>query len=198
MKLIVLTSPDFFVEEDQILTSLFEEGLDMLYLRKPGHEPVYSERLLTLMSDECRRRTVVYDHFYLKDEFQLQGIHLSRHCPTPPADYTGFRSRSAYSLADITEARRTADLVLLSHVFDSLSDAGQKANFTPEELQRAPIDRHTIAMGGVTLDNIPRLRDLGFGGVALRGDLWTRFNIHRGPDFRALINHFRQLRRATE
>ena len=41
MKLILLTSPDFFVEEDKILTSLFEEGLDQLHLRKPDSEPVY-------------------------------------------------------------------------------------------------------------------------------------------------------------
>ncbi|HIY37265.1 MAG TPA: thiamine phosphate synthase, partial [Candidatus Paraprevotella stercorigallinarum] len=40
MKLILLTTPDFFVEEDKILTALFEEGLDILHLRKPGSEPV--------------------------------------------------------------------------------------------------------------------------------------------------------------
>lgn len=199
MKLILLTSPDFFVEEDQILCSLFEEGLDLLYLRKPGHEPVFSERLLTLLPEACRRRTVVYDHFYLRDEFQLHGIHLSRHCPAAPADYRGFLSRSAYTLADLPEARRGADLVMLSHVFDSLSDSGQRANFTPEELQSCPhIDRHVIAMGGVSLSAIPRLRDMGFGGVAVRGDLWQRFNIHRGADFKQLIAHFRRLRKATE
>ena len=52
MKLILLTSPDFFVEEDKILTSLFEEGLDQLHLRKPDSEPVYCERLLTLIPEE--------------------------------------------------------------------------------------------------------------------------------------------------
>ena len=47
MKLIVLTEPGFFIEEDKILTSLFEEGLDTLHLRKPDSEPVYCERLLS-------------------------------------------------------------------------------------------------------------------------------------------------------
>ena len=51
MKLILLTPPDFFVEEDKILTALFEEGLDLLHLRKPDTEPVYSERLLTLLPE---------------------------------------------------------------------------------------------------------------------------------------------------
>ncbi len=30
MKLIVVTAPTFFVEEDKIITALFEEGLDIL------------------------------------------------------------------------------------------------------------------------------------------------------------------------
>ena len=51
MKLIVLTEPGFFIEEDKILTSLFEEGLDTLHLRKPDSEPVYCERLLSLIPD---------------------------------------------------------------------------------------------------------------------------------------------------
>lgn len=29
MKLIVVTTPTFFVEEDKIITALFEEGLDL-------------------------------------------------------------------------------------------------------------------------------------------------------------------------
>ncbi len=37
MKLIVVTTPTFFVEEDKIITALFEEGLDVLHLRKAGN-----------------------------------------------------------------------------------------------------------------------------------------------------------------
>ena len=44
MKLIVVTAPTFFVEEDKIITALFEEGLDILHLRKPETPAMYSER----------------------------------------------------------------------------------------------------------------------------------------------------------
>ena len=37
MKLIVVTTPTFFVEEDKIITALFEEGLDILHLRNRKH-----------------------------------------------------------------------------------------------------------------------------------------------------------------
>ena len=47
MKLIVMTKPTFFVEEDKILANLFEEGLENLHLYKPGASPMYSERFAT-------------------------------------------------------------------------------------------------------------------------------------------------------
>ena len=56
MKLIVMTKPTFFVEEDKILANLFEEGLENLHLYKPGASPMYSERLLTLLGDDYRNR----------------------------------------------------------------------------------------------------------------------------------------------
>lgn len=49
MKLILITTPTYFVEEDKIITTLFDEGLDILHLRKPDTAPVYAERLLTLI-----------------------------------------------------------------------------------------------------------------------------------------------------
>ena len=42
MKLILMTRPDFFVEESQIITALFDEGLELLHVRKPDSEPDYS------------------------------------------------------------------------------------------------------------------------------------------------------------
>ena len=63
MKLVLMTQPTFFVEEDKILTSLFEEGLDNLHLYKPGSEPIYSERLLTLLPDDYYKKITVHDNF---------------------------------------------------------------------------------------------------------------------------------------
>ena len=81
MKLILITPPNYFVEEDKIITALFEEGLDILHLRKPDTAPMYAERLLTLIPKQYHKRIVVHDHFYLKEEFHLKGIHtLVRLC----------------------------------------------------------------------------------------------------------------------
>ena len=98
MKLIVVTTPTFFVEEDKIITALFEEGLDVLHLRKPETPAMYSERLLTLIPDKYHRRIVTHEHFYLKEEFNLMGIHLNARNPKEPHDYYGHISCSCHSV----------------------------------------------------------------------------------------------------
>jgi thiamine-phosphate pyrophosphorylase len=89
MKLILMTTPNFFVEEHQILTALFDEGLDLLHLRKPGSEPIFSERLLQLLPEAYRKNIVTHEHFYLKDEYRLKGIHINHRNPDIPGKYKG-------------------------------------------------------------------------------------------------------------
>lgn len=201
MKLILLSTSDFFVEEDTIINALFEEGLDLLHLRKPNSEPVYSERLLTLLPEEWHSRIVVHEHFYLKDEFNLRGIHLSEHDPEPPVGYTGQLSRSCHSLEALATQREGMDYVFLSPVFDSITYPDRHAAFTEQQLHDAAragiIDRKVMAAGGINSETLPLLADYGFGGAVVLGDLWTRFNIHSGLDYKEVIAHFRKLRKAA-
>lgn len=201
MKLILLSTSDFFVEEDKIIKALFEEGLDMLHLRKPDSEPIYSERLLTLLPEEWHNQIVVHQHFYLKEEFQLRGIHLSLTHPNPPKNYHGQVSRSLHSIEDLRTQREGMDYVFLSPVFNSITYPERHAAFTNQQLHDATrsglIDRKVMAAGGIDAETLPLLSDYGFGGAVVLGDLWTRFNIHSGLDFKDIITHFRKLRKAA-
>ena len=200
MKLAVMTQPAFFVEEDKILTSLFDEGLDNLHLYKLGSSPMYSERLLTLISNEYYNKITVHNNFYLKEEYKLHGIHIDDATTPVPQGYRGHLSRTCTNLEQLKEAKKNADYVFLKYIFDSQSEPDQKASFTESELREAArrglIDHHVYALGGMNLDNVRMAKDLGFGGVVISGDLWNRFNIHQELDYRELIEHFVKLRKA--
>ena len=201
MKLIIMTKPTFFVEEDKILSTLFEEGLENLHLNKPESEPVYSERLLTLLSEDYYKKITVHDHFYLKDEYKLRGIHLGNAATTPPIGYRGNISRTCHAIGELKEAKKKSSYVFLQNIFDSQSNKDDKCSFTLTELEEASrrgfIDKKVYALGGMNLDNIRLAKDLGFGGVVICGDLWNRFNIHREQDYKELIAHFEKLRKAV-
>ena len=200
MKLAVMTQPTFFVEEDKIISSLFDEGLDNLHLYKPGSSPMYSERLLTLLPDEYYNKITVHDNFYLKEEYNLRGIHIDDDTTPVPSGYKGHVSRTCTRLDNLKETKRNADYVFLKYICDSQTEVGQKASFTASELREASrrglIDRHVYALGGMNLDTIRLAKDYGFGGVVICRHLWTRFNIHQELDYQALIDHFSKIRKA--
>ncbi len=196
-----MTRPTFFVEEDKILAALFEEGLESLHLFKPGEEPVYSERLLTLLPDEHYKHITVHDHFYLREEFHLKSIHLEKPDTEPPYGYRGSISRTCTSLEQLRQWKKPSAYVFLKSIFNSQSNPADRQTYTTDELKAAAsqglIDRHVYALGGINLSNIKQMADLGFGGVVICGDLWNRFDIHHGQDFKELIQHFKKLQKAV-
>ena len=144
---------------------------------------------------------MVHDHFYLRDEFGLLGIHLSKRHPEAPSSYNGPITRTCYDLQSVPQQKPLCEYILLRNIFDSISESENKASFTRDELRDAArqgiIDHKVIAEGGVALDNIEQVRELGFGGVAIRGDLWGHFDVHSQRDYKDLIAHFRKLRKAA-
>lgn len=202
MKLIVITTPTFFIEEDKILTTLFEEGLDYLHLRKPDTAPMFSERLLTLIPEQYRKRIVTHDHFYLKEEFNLMGIHINHRNPNPPENYRGHISCSCHSIEEAKKRKGPCNYVFMSPIFDSISKQNYLSTYSAEDIRKAAkegiIDKKVIALGGINTETIPLIKDYGFGGAAILGDLWNRFDTRINRDYKELIEHFRELKKLAD
>ena len=202
MKLILITPPSYFVEEDKIITALFEEGLDILHLRKPHTAPMYAERLLSLIPEQYHKRIVVHGHFYLKDEYRLKGIHLSERNPNVPGNYKGHLSRTCHSLEDIKANKKGHEYLFFNPVFDEHSKQSYMGNYTPLELRKAHkagiIDKKVIALGGIDTDNIKQVKNLGFGGAAILGAIWDKFDTCCDRDYACLIEHFKKLKKLAD
>ncbi len=201
MKLVIMTKSTFFVEEDKILATLFDEGMDNLHLFKPGSSPMYSERLLTLLPEDYYRKITVHDHYYLKQEYDLGGIHIDNPLAAVPEGYKGKFSRTCTDLSQLKEMKKKSNYVFLKNIFDCIEFKDEKSSFTINQLEQAAqsglIDKKVFALGGMSLENIKIAKELGFGGVVICGDLWNRFDIHNETDFKELITHFEKLRKAV-
>lgn len=202
MKLIVITAPYFFVEEDKIITLLFEEGLDVLHLRKPETSAMFSERLLKLIPEKYHKRIVTHEHFYLKEEYKLMGIHLNIRNPKEPHDYAGTVSCSCRSLDELRKKKHFYDYVFLKGIYDSDPDSNNFMNFSAEELRKAVkeglIDTNVMAFGGISPENIHEVKDIGFGGAVIMNDLWEKFDVCNDKDFAGIISHFKMLKEMAE
>lgn len=192
-----MTQPTFFVEESNILSSLFDAGMDNLHLCKPNSAPIYAERLLSLLPEDCCSKITVHDHHYLKDEYKLRGIHLDS-CAEPPVGYRGNISRTCHDICHIKEMKKKANYVLLDNVFESTHSHARPAQEIADAYHSGLIDKKVYAMGGVNLETVRIAREMGFGGVVVEEDLWDRFDIHNELDYKQLIAHFEKLRKAVE
>lgn len=202
MKLIVITTPRFFVEEDKIITTFFEEGLDILHLRKPETPAMYSERLLTLIPEKYHKRIITHEHFYLQEEFNLMGIHLNARNPKEPHDFSGHISCSCHTMEEVQKKKHFYDYLFLSPIYGCITKDEVTSGFTAEELREAGrsriIDSKVIALGGITPENILEIKDFGFGGAAVMGDLWNKFDVCSDRDYLEIIRHFKRLKEMAD
>lgn len=202
MKLIVVTPPKFFIEEDKIITALFEEGLDLLHIRKPETSAMYCERLLTLIPKKYHKRIVTHEHFYLKEEFELMGIHLNRRNCNEPHDYSGHVSTTCRSLEELQNKKHFYDYVFVKPLFENQSKVNFSNSFPAETIREMKkkklIDHNVMAAGGITSKNILLVKELGFGGAVIMSDLWEKFDAQNDYNYLKVINYFKQLKKMVD
>lgn len=195
MELMVITRPDFFEGESEAIRMLLDEGLEFLHIRKPVSTPEQVEQLLKQIPGKYYNRIVLHEHVDLALRYELRGFHVNRRTTEHVPYYKWEVSTSVHSLEELKKKKGSYEYLFLSPVFDSISKTGYHSAFTPGQLRQARehfvLDYGIIALGGVTADRVGMLRMLGFGGVAVLGDVWDHFG---QPDF---LEHFRQLLRAT-
>ncbi|MGN0233354.1 MAG: thiamine phosphate synthase, partial [Bacteroidaceae bacterium] len=134
-------------------------------------------------------------------EYDLAGIHLDNLDTEIPNNYKGKIGRTCTDIQMLKEMKKKSNCVFLKNIFDCIEFSDEKKTFTQQKLEDAAdkglIDKHVYALGGMSLDNIRMAKTLGFGGVVICGDLWSRFDIHNQTDFKDLIAHFEKLRNAV-
>lgn len=180
MKLFVLTAEHFFDGEPQAINRLFGNGMDVLHVRKPCASFGETKRFIEQIDEVFHPQIVVHDHYELASLLGLKGIHLNRRNEAPYSPSCGkfglSVSRSCHSFEEIAEAPAEYDYMFLSPVFDSLSKAGYKRRYTPDQWNEASLrgllTPRVIALGGITAARVPVVRRYGFGGVAVSGSLW--------------------------
>lgn len=178
MKIIAITTPNFIECESSVIPHLLQLGVDLVHIRKPSATSEQLALLLNSLPTWCYDQLVVHDCLELANKYNLKGVHLNRRNHTVPDNFKGSVSMSCHSLEEVEIKKDMADYVFLSPIFNSISKNGYNSAFSKEELHNAmkqgTIDKKVIALGGVSLANIETVKDLGFGGAALLGDIWYR------------------------
>lgn len=200
MKLVVMTKPTYFVEEDRIISALFEEGLESLHISKTDTSSAFQERFLSLMPQEFRRKITIHQHLEMRKEFAVRGIHLESLSDKAPFAYRGIVSRTCYDVTQLREAKKDALYIFLNNVYgngDSL--IAKNGILTPalhEAKEQGLITKNVFALGDIGIEDVPIIRKLGFGGIVLRNRLWDKFCDYKDIDYSGIVNYFKQFKLA--
>ncbi|MFI3305867.1 MAG: thiamine phosphate synthase [Rikenellaceae bacterium] len=177
MRLIAVTSEQMFEGDARAIATLLDEGFYAIHLRKPTVELEQVRELLRAIPASYHSQITLHDHFSLCGEFGVGGVHLNRRSPHPPCGFVGRVSTSCHSVEEVERVAAEVDYAFLSPIFNSVSKVGYESRFAVEELAearaRGVIGDGVVALGGVTADNISLVGELGFGGAALLGYLWS-------------------------
>lgn len=178
--LLVLTSEKKRENEAMLLNQLFEEGLEVLHLRKPSFSRDEYRQLLREIQPEFYQRIMIHQFHDLCAEFILKGIHLQEQ---PRIDlqekleaYVSVYMSEGFSVSSsfhdpkvLEECDINFDYHLLSPVFSSISKKGYEG----KGFDVNSITKEIIGMGGVNAQTIPEVFKLGYSGIGVLGGVWN-------------------------
>ncbi|MCD8186904.1 MAG: thiamine phosphate synthase [Rikenellaceae bacterium] len=176
---IAISLPDFFPNSPQAVRAMIEAGAEIIHVRK-----IYAseEELFTWLDQidpEFYPHLTLHHHPKVVRRYKIGGIHFRFHEFDKNFDKTGRfyrRSASCHNWAEAKSLTGYADYVFLSPVFDSISKTDHPSRFAEEQLKilLADPDRpKVVALGGVTVENIGKVREMGFEGAAAIGSVWA-------------------------
>ncbi|MDW8850357.1 thiamine phosphate synthase [Flavobacterium sp. MMLR14_040] len=182
--MIVITNPSFVTDEIKIIESLFEEGLSLLHIRKPGFSEMEMAQFIHQIKLEFRSKLALHNHHELAEDFGINRIHFSETDRKSIFNYCArflksYRyTTSTHSIEDFNALENDFEYAFLSPVFKSIS----KEDYYPKENLFAALKSRTnhstkcIALGGIDSKNIEKPLKNGFDDVALLGTIWNNEN----------------------
>lgn len=177
MKLIIITSPVPVPRELQLISQLFEHDLQTLHLRKPSFSYQKMREFIAGIPAQYHSRLMLHSHHELAQEFDIKGLHFPEKMNTGAATVPKGKlifSTSFHQLQDVQQPYPLFDYAFLSPIFNSISKEGYKAAFAPEDLRNAVRQAKvlTVALGGVDLNNLKTVQEIGFAGATVLGAVW--------------------------
>ncbi|HET7734111.1 MAG TPA: thiamine phosphate synthase [Paludibacter sp.] len=176
--MILITNPYSVPCEMEIINALFEEGLEVLHVRKPDFDKDQLSQFIYKIDEQFHSRIMIHSYYELLDSFQIKGIHFTEKTKRMLADFDCVqctKSLAAHELTELKSIPQTVDYVFLSPLFPSVSKEGYSKQWDFEELKvelAAKRNYNIVALGGITLENVKTVRKLGFNDFALLGSIW--------------------------
>jgi thiamine-phosphate pyrophosphorylase len=181
--LVVISSPTAVANEAAIINGLFDEGLEILHLRRPDITIEEMRSLLQKIKPQYYHQVSLHQHHEAADDFGITRLHYTEVYRGITNDKALLRlkeksyvlSTSIHRLDEYIALSASYEYTFFGPVFDSISKAGYVSQLSDDFVfPVAPGRPKVIAIGGIDASNIGKAMDMNFSGVAALGSIWSK------------------------
>lgn len=179
--IIVITPEELVQNETEIINALFQEGLDLLHIRKPFIHSDEMRDFIQKIHSEFYHRLVLHSHYDLAESFNISRFHF-RETDRQDELYKSFTdkkiSTSVHNIETFNELSDDWEYAFISPVFPSISKKGygKDSNILNAIKNRSNSNVKLIALGGIHEKSINKVVSSRVDGMALLGAIWENDN----------------------
>lgn len=175
--IIIITPEKIVPNETEVINELFQEGLDLLHIRKPVMNLEEMKDFIQKINSEFHHRLVLHSHYDLAESYNISRHHfreIDRHNELYKSLRDKTISTSVHDIETFNELSENWKYAFISPVFPSISKKGygKDSEILNDIKKRNHSNVKLIALGGIHEDNIHIISDSNLDGVALLGAIW--------------------------
>lgn len=175
--IIVITPEEMMKNETGLINELFQEGLNLLHIRKPFINSEEMADFIQKINSEFHHQLVLHSHYDLAKDFNISRFHF-REIDRQNDLYKSFAdktiSTSVHDIETFNELNEEWEYAFISPVFPSISKKGygENSNILNDIKKRTHSNVKLMALGGINENNIHEVFNNGVDGMALLGAIW--------------------------
>jgi len=179
--LLVISYPTALADEAANINYLFDEGLKILHIRKPGVAVDEIKVLIEKIKPQYHHQIALHQHHEIAGDFGINRLHFTEAKRKEMIEEALIKLKSAKyilstSIHKVEEYKSLSscfDYTFFGPVFNSISKQGYNSSITEDFIFPVRENRpKVIAIGGINITTVQKINDMKFSGVAVLGAIW--------------------------
>lgn len=181
--LVVISNPTAIDDEATIINALFDEGLELLHVRKPDAGVDELRALMETIHSIYHPKIALHQHHKIALDYGIKRLHfteakrkeMSKEALAQLKVNKNTLSTSIHQLEAYNTLPISFDYVFFGPVFNSISKPGYTSSLKNDFV--FPVKNNhpkVIAIGGVDATNIHQTMNMKFNGTAVLGAIWQK------------------------
>ena len=181
--LIVVSNPTPVANEATIINALFDDGLEILHVRKPGADINELRAQIEKIQSTYHHQIALHQYHEIANEYGIKRLHfteakrkeMSEKALADLREDKNILSTSIHQVEAYNTLSGCFEYAFFGPVFNSISKQGYTSSLKKDFVFPVKNNRpEVIAIGGIDATNIQQAMDMQFNGAAVLGTIWQK------------------------